>query len=109
MTDQVKISRELLERVAEQLEHYMGDLRSGACIALRAALAAPAQDGWIPVSERLPTKGQFIAVPRDNGWPPFAGKYSELDGLHRCLDPVRGEWWEFYFWTPLPPPPKESK
>lgn len=31
----------------------------------RAALAAPAQDGWIPVSERLPEYGQEVIVNTD--------------------------------------------
>lgn len=39
----ILVDKNLLERVTEQLEHYMGDFRSDACIALRAILAQPAK------------------------------------------------------------------
>jgi hypothetical protein len=137
MTDQVTISRELLD----QLYSHARGMESKYWDEARAALAAPAHDGWIPVSERLPEgtvlayytnshgKGRRIRaryVKRftqesediDN----FDAQYNEDDdtyydaeGWYELIDnwgdysSVAVVEGEITHWQPLPPPPKESK
>jgi hypothetical protein len=137
MSDQVTISRELLDQLCS---HARG-IDSKYWDEARAALAAPAQDGWIPVSERLPEgavlayytnshgKGRRIRaryVKRftqesediDN----FDAQYNEDDdtyydaeGWYELIDnwgdysSVAVVEGEVTHWQPLPPPPKESK
>jgi hypothetical protein len=68
MTDQVTISRELLERLRDAADdaHQRSskftrpEIYERLLLEADAALAAPAQDGWIPVSERLP-EGTVLA------------------------------------------------
>ncbi len=69
MTDTVTIRRELLEELRDSTEGLLmlwNATRVSGCLpmeiikataaikVIESALAAPAQDGWIPVSERLP-------------------------------------------------------
>jgi hypothetical protein len=68
---------------------------------LYAAPIAKEQGEWIACAERLPERGQHIVVRRE-GKAPFAGAYSPLDGMHRCLDRWSGKWWEFSMWLPAP-------
>jgi hypothetical protein len=88
------------EESCKQLLQYEGD-RIIKAWPLSAAPTAKEQGEWIACAERLPERGQHIVVRRE-GKTPFAGAYSPLDGMHRCLDRWSGKWWEFSMWLPAP-------
>lgn len=97
--------RKLAEDNADEAGEYLIAKRAAA--RERDEARAQLNNGWIPVSERLPELERLVLITTNEGGT-FTGKYREVNGKRFWLPTGNATYaanWKVTHWRPLPTPP----